>query len=130
MKKVLFACVHNAGRSQIAEAFFNHMASGKAVAISAGTQPATEVNPTVAQAMLELGIDIRDKKPRMLTLEMLKDVDRAITMGCSVEETCPATFVPTEDWELEDPAGKPIEKVRQIRDEIRARVEKLVREMV
>ena len=126
MKKVLFVCVHNSGRSQIAEAFFNQIAKGKAVAISAGTQPVAQVNSTVVAAMREVGIEIGDQKPKLLTLEMLKGADRVITMGCNVAEACPASFVPTEDWELDDPQGKPIEEVRQIRDKTKARVKELV----
>ena len=79
--------------------------------------------------MREVGIDISRQKPKLLTLEMLEDVDRVITMGCGAEGVCPASFVPTEDWQLEDPEGKPIEQVRQIRDEVKARVEKLIKEL-
>jgi protein-tyrosine-phosphatase len=129
MRKVVFVCVHNSGRSQMAKAFFNKMAKGKAVAISAGTDPATQVNSVVIEAMREAGIDLSHQKPKMLTFEMLQDAERVITMGCSVEEVCPATFVPTEDWELDDPEGKPIEKVRRIRDRIKAKVEGLVKEL-
>jgi len=129
MKKALFVCVHNAGRSQIAEAFFNHLAEGKAVATSAGTKPAAQVNPTVKEAMREVGVDISNQTPKPLTLEMLENADRVITMGCGVEGVCPATFVATEDWQLEDPEGKPIEKVREIRDEIEAKVRKLIEEI-
>ena len=110
----------------MAEAFFNQIAKGKAVAISAGTQPVAQVNSTVVAAMREVGIEIGDQKPKLLTLEMLKGADRVITMGCNVAEACPASFVPTEDWELDDPQGKPIEEVRQIRDKTKARVEELV----
>jgi arsenate reductase len=130
VKKVLFVCVHNAGRSQMAEAFFNQIAKGRAKGSSAGTQPSEEVNPIVVKAMREVGIDIGHRKPKMLTFEMLEDADRVITMGCSVEKACPASFIPTEDWELEDPEGKPIEQVRQIRDEVKARVERLARELI
>ncbi len=130
MKKILFVCVHNAGRSQMAEAFFNQMAKGRAKGFSAGTQPTDEVNPVVMAAMREVEIDISHQKPKMLTIEMLEGVDRVITMGCGVEGVCPASFVPTEDWQLEDPEGKPIERVRQIRDEVKARVEGLVKELV
>ena len=129
MKKILFVCVHNAGRSQMAQAFFNQMAKGKAKGLSAGTQPADKVNPTVVEAMREGSIDISRRKPKMLTFEMLEDVDRIITMGCGVEGVCPASFVPTEDWQLEDPEDKPIERVRQIRDEVKARIEKLIKEL-
>ncbi len=130
MKTVLFVCVHNSGRSQMAEAFFNELAGGKARAVSAGTQPAEHVNSTVAAAMKEIGLDISQRRPKALNFEMMEKADRAITMGCDVEETCPASFVPTEDWQLDDPEGKSVEKVREIRDTIRARVEALVKEMV
>jgi protein-tyrosine-phosphatase len=112
----------------MAAVFFNHMAGGKAAATSAGTSPATKVNPAVAEVMLEEGIDIHSEKPKLLTIEMMENADRVITMGCGGEEVCPASLIPTEDWTLEDPAGKPIEKVREIRDEIRGRVEELVKE--
>jgi arsenate reductase len=130
MKKVLFVCVHNAGRSQMAEAFFNEMTKRRAIGLSAGTQPSKRVNPVVVKAMREVGIDISRRKPKMLTFEMLEGADRVITMGCSVEKACPASSVPTEDWQLDDPEGKPIEQVRQIRDEVKARVEKLAKELV
>ena len=129
LKKVLFVCVHNSGRSQMAEAFLNHLAKGRLVAASAGSEPAARINPTVVEAMLEVGIDIRDRKPKLLTFEMLEDADRVITMGCSVEGVCPASFVPTEDWELTDPEGRPVEQVREIRGEIKARVEALIEEL-
>jgi arsenate reductase len=129
MKKILFVCVHNAGRSQIAEAFFNHYAKGKAQAFSAGTHYASRINPIVVEAMGERGIDISNKRPKMLTLEMLGVADKVISMGCGVEGVCPATFVPTEDWQLEDPEGKPIEQVRAIRDEIEAKVRTLIEEI-
>jgi protein-tyrosine-phosphatase len=114
----------------MAEAFFNGIAQGKAVAISAGTQPAAQVNSTVVAAMREVGIEIEDKQPKLLTADMLGDADRVITMGCSVEKACPAAFVPTEDWQLDDPAGKPIEKVRQIRDDVRDKVDQLIRSLL
>ena len=130
MKTVLFVCVHNSGRSQMAEAFFNALTRGKARAVSAGTKPAEQVNATVAAVMKEVGIDISRRKPKALTFEMMEKADRVITMGCGVEETCPASFAPTEDWQLDDPEGRPIEEVRKIRDDIRARVAKLVRELM
>jgi arsenate reductase len=127
MKKVLFVCVHNSGRSQMAEAFFNKIAGGKATAISAGTEPASGVNPTVVAAMREVGIDISHNLPKILTKEMVASSDLAITMGCMDEaQVCPATFVPGEDWGLTDPHDKPIEEVRPIRDEIKRRVELLI----
>lgn len=113
----------------MAEAFFNQMAQGKAMAISAGTRPATKVNPTVIKAMREAGMDIGNQESKLLTFEMVEDVDRVITMGCSVEEVCPASLVPAEDWELAGPEGKSIEEVRQIRDQIKARVETLLKEL-
>jgi len=129
MKKILFVCVHNAGRSQMAEAFFNHYSKGKAQAFSAGTHYASHINPAVVEALKEVGIDLGNKRPKMLTLEMLGLADKVISMGCGVEGVCPATFVPTEDWQLEDPEGKPIEQVRAIRDEIEIKVKKLIEEI-
>ena len=123
MKTVLFICVHNSGRSQMAEAFFNQLASGKARAISAGSQPSDGVNPVTVVVMREVGIDISKNKPKLLTLEMMKGIEKAITMGC--EEACPLTTVETEDWGLEDPKDKPIEQVRKIRDQIKKRVTEL-----
>ena len=111
----------------MAEAFFNQMAKGKAKAISAGSQPANAVNPTVAGAMREIGIDISRNKPKLLTPEMMEGIERAVTMGC--ENACPYTTAPTEDWGLEDPKDKPIERVRLIRDGIKAKVSKLIAEM-
>ena len=110
----------------MAEAFFNQLAKGKAVAISEGTRPAAQINSTVVTAMREVGIEIGEQKPKLLTSEMLESADRVITMGCNVAEACPASFIPTEDWELDDPEGKPIEEVRRIRDKTKARVEELV----
>lgn len=113
----------------MAEAFSNYLAKGGAIATSAGTKPSSQVNPVVVEAMREVDIDIRSQRPKPLTPEMLENADRVITMGCDVEEVCPAGFIPTEDWELYDPKGQPIEKVRQIRDEIKAKVEELAREL-
>jgi arsenate reductase (thioredoxin) len=127
MKTVLFICVHNSGRSQMAEAFFNQMAQGKAKAISAGSQPANKVNPTVVEAMREVGIDISRNQPKLLTLEMMKGITLAITMGC--ENACPYTTAETRDWALEDPKDKPVEEVRRIRDEIKTRVSDLIKEL-
>ena len=128
MKTVLFVCVGNAGRSQMAEAFFNQAAGGKARALSAGTKPASAVDPRTTEVMREVGIDISGNRPKALTMEMLEQADRVVTMGCGVEGVCPASFVETEDWQIEDPKGKPIEDVRRIRDEIRAKVMKLLEE--
>ncbi|MFQ5826237.1 MAG: arsenate reductase ArsC [Dehalococcoidia bacterium] len=129
MKTVLFVCVHNSGRSQMAEAFLNRLAKGKVKALSAGTDPADTIDPTVVEAMREVGIDISDNRPKALTPEMVEQADRVVTMGCGVEGVCPATFVETEDWALEDPKGKPLGKVREIRDEIEARLMKMLEEV-
>jgi arsenate reductase (thioredoxin) len=129
MKKILFICSHNSGRSQMAEAFFNFAARGKAMALSAGTQPSEMINPTVVVAMREVGIDISKNKPKLLTIDLMNSADRVIVMGCGAEASCPATLVPSENWELEDPEGQPLEKVRLIRDEIRKRIKKLIDEI-
>ena len=130
MKKVVFVCVHNSGRSQMAEAFAKRLGAGKLVAESAGTEPADALNPTVVEAMREIGYDMSGQHPKLLTLDMAESADRIITMGCGVDAgVCPAAFLPTEDWELDDPKGRPIERVRQIRDEIERRVRALVEEM-
>jgi len=131
MKTILFVCVHNSGRSQMAEAFFNQLAKGKAQALSAGTQPADKVNPLVVEAMKEIGIDISGNEPKALTIEMVEKADRMITMGCGAEAgaVCPASFIETEDWALEDPKGKSLEQVRKIREEIKKRVTRLLSEL-
>jgi len=126
MKTVLFVCVGNSGRSQMAEGFFNHLANGKARAISAGTKPASAVDPKTIEVMREVGIDISAARPKALIMEMLDQASRVVTMGCGAEGVCPASFVETEDWQLEDPKGKPIDDVRRIRDDIRARVVRLL----
>ena len=115
MLNILFVCVQNSGRSQIAEAMLNKLAAGRARATSAGTKPAKEIDPTVVEVMRESGIDIGNQTPKRLTIEMIGQADRVITMGCGVEEVCPGTFVETEDWNLDDPRGQPLEKVREIR---------------
>lgn len=125
MKKVIFACVHNAGRSQMAAAWFNQLAAGRAQGVSAGTAPGQRVHPEVLAVMKEAGIDLSSALPQKLTEHLARDADLLITMGCGDE--CP--YVPglqIEDWPLEDPKGKPVERVRQIRDEIRTRVEALL----
>jgi len=107
------------------------MANGKALALSAGTQPGDKVHPVVIEAMRETGIDISDNKPKMLTLEMTEKSDRMITMGCGADAggLCPASFIESEDWALEDPKDKSLVQVRLIRDEIKQRVAKLVEEI-
>jgi arsenate reductase (thioredoxin) len=129
VKTVTFVCVGNSGRSQMAEAFLNHFAKGQARAISAGTEPASTVDPTVIKVMKEVGIDISGNKPKALTPEMIDQANLVITMGCSAEAACPASWVETRDWGLEDPKGKPIEKVREIRDQIKAMVVMLLKEI-
>jgi len=127
MTRVVFACVHNAGRSQIAAAFFNSMADGsKARAVSAGTQPGERVHPEVVAVMKELGIDLSKAQPQRLGLELARGASLLVTMGCGDE--CPV--VPgarRDDWPLPDPKGLPIERVRAIRDEIKNRVERLLK---
>jgi arsenate reductase len=127
MKRILFVCVENAGRSQMAEAFANHYGKGKLVASSAGVMLADRVNPLVVEVMKEKGIDISENKPKLLTTQMVQEADQIITMGCSVEKFCPAPLLKNViDWALEDPKGKTIETVREIRDEIETRVLKLI----
>jgi arsenate reductase len=127
MKLYLFACVHNAGRSQMAAAWLERLADPrKARAISAGTQPGTRVHPEVLAAMKEVDVDLSGAAPRKLTDELGREATMLVTMGCG--EACP--LVPglrREDWPLEDPKGKPVERVREIRDEVRARIEDLIR---
>ena len=129
MKKILFVCVHNSGRSQMAEAFFNQLAEDKSVALSAGTEPGAGVNPTVVKVMQEAGIDLSRNIPKALTQDMLDEAYKVISMGCGVEVACPATYIKTEDWGLQDPKGQPIEKVREIRDEIRRMVDHLLQSL-
>ncbi len=129
MKRILFVCVENAGRSQMAEAFANYYGKGKLTAISGGVKLADRVNPVVVEAMKEKGIDISQAKPKLLTTKMTDETDLIITMGCGATDICPGPFFKqTIDWELEDPKGKPIEKVREIRDEIKQRVKGLLSE--
>jgi len=128
MEGILFVCVKNSARSQMAEAFFNKMAK-EAKASSAGTKPAQTVNPIAIMVMKEIGIDISKNKPKLLTFEMLTAADKVITMGCMVGDVCPATIVETEDWSIEDPCGKPIEKFREVRDIIKKKVERLLNDL-
>jgi arsenate reductase (thioredoxin) len=125
--RVLFVCVHNAGRSQMAAALFNRYAAGRATADSAGTRPSNHVHPEVVEVMREIGLDLVDAKPRLLTVELAKGAVRAITMGCGDE--CPVLSVPVEDWALPDPSGQPLEVVREIREDIDRRVRSLVSEL-
>ena len=128
MTRVLFACVHNAGRSQMAAAFFHQLADpARAVATSAGTEPGSEVHPEVVAVMQEAGIDLSEVLPRYLTDELAHSADLLVTMGCG--DACP--YVPgleIRDWPLDDPKGLPMEEVRRIRDEVKARVVALIEE--
>jgi len=129
MKKVLFVCVENAGRSQMAEAFAKKYGNDKFIVSSAGNKPADKVNPVVVEALKEKGIDISMNKPKLLTFQVVNEADLIVTMGCNDQGICPGPFFkPTVDWKLEDPKGKPIEKVREIRDDIERRVQKLIAE--
>jgi arsenate reductase len=128
MTTVLFVCLHNAGRSQMSEALFARVAGGRHAALSAGTAPGEHVHPEVVEVMKELGIDLSNRKPRLLTLDLAEQADIVVTMGCGDE--CP--FIPGKryiDWELPDPKGQPIETVRAIRNDIKLRVERLVEEL-
>ena len=125
---VLFVCVHNAGRSQMAAGFLQQLGDGRVEVLSAGSEPTDRVNPVAVAAMAEVGIDIAAATPKVLTADAVRVSDVVVTMGCG--DACP--FFPGtryEDWELDDPAGQGIEQVRPIRDEIRRRVEKLVQEL-
>ena len=127
-KKVLFVCVHNAGRSQMAAGFMEHHGAGRVEVFSAGSAPKESINPVAVEAMAERGIDIADRKPKILTPESVQASDVVITMGCG--DACP--FYPGkryEDWKLNDPAGQSIEQVRHIRDEIEKRVLALLGEI-
>ncbi|CUR54581.1 Protein arsC [metagenome] len=122
---VLFVCVHNAGRSQMAAGYLTHLAGPRVQVLSAGSQPADQINPTAVEAMAEEGIDIRAEQPSLLQDATVREADFVITMGCG--DACP--FYPGkhyEDWVLDDPAGQGLESVRLIRDEIRSRVEALI----
>jgi len=127
MKTYIFACVHNAGRSQMAAAWMRQLADPEqARALSAGTEPGTQVHPVVLDAMNEVGIDLSTARPQKLTDELARGATMLVTMGCG--EACPVVpGLRREDWPLEDPKGKPMQRVREIRDDIRARVEDLLR---
>jgi arsenate reductase (thioredoxin) len=127
MNTVIFACIHNAGRSQMAAAWFNVLADAtKARAVSAGTDPGTRVHPEVLEAMREVGVDLSDRQPQRLTDDLARGAQMLITMGCG--DQCPVVpGLRRDDWPLEDPKGKPIGRVREIRDDVRARVIALLR---
>jgi len=128
MATALFVCVHNAGRSQMSQALFERAAEGRHRALSAGTTPAERVHPEVVEVMRELGIELADREPRLLTRELAEQADVVVTMGCGDE--CP--YIPGRrylDWELEDPKGRPLDEVRATRDDIDRRVRELVEEL-
>jgi arsenate reductase (thioredoxin) len=128
MAHVLFVCLHNAGRSQMSQALFERDADGRHTAASAGTRPADRVHPEVVDAMRELDVDLADRRPRPLDRELAEQADVVVTMGCGDE--CP--YIPGKryiDWELEDPAGLPLEQVREIRDDIERRVRELAAQL-
>jgi protein-tyrosine-phosphatase len=127
--KVLFVCVHNAGRSRMAAAYMNALAGDRYIGASAGTEPADHPHREVVAAMAEEGIHIENTPGTMLTAAMADDAVRVIGMGCAVEEACPALRVPLEDWGLDDPKGQPPDVVKAVRDEIRRRVERLIEEL-
>ncbi|WP_395821625.1 arsenate reductase ArsC [Curtobacterium flaccumfaciens] len=125
MPTVLFVCVHNAGRSQMAAGFLQHLAGGRVDVRSAGSEPADQLNPVVVAAMLEEGIDIRSEQPALLSTDAVRAADVVITMGCG--DACPVfPGKRYEDWELTDPAGLDLDSVRAIRDDVRARVQDLI----
>jgi protein-tyrosine-phosphatase len=126
LKKILFVCVENAGRSQMAEGFFRKYAPHGYEAVSAGNKPAKEINPLAVQAMKEVGIDLNKQKPKVLTSEIITNSFKNVNMGCMDKTECPVVFLTNSlDWNIEDPKGKPIEKVRAIRDEIEQKVKQL-----
>ena len=119
-KNILFVCVENAGRSQMAEAFFKKYAKNQFHVISAGTSPSSHLNPVVVSVMNELGIDLENQKPQLLSSSMIEDSNKTVNMGCMDKESCPSLFVKdVDDWNIEDPKGKSIEDVRKIRDQIK-----------
>jgi arsenate reductase len=129
-KTILFVCVENAGRSQMAEGFFRKYTPEGYEPISAGTKPTSEINPIVVQGMDEVEVDIKQQKPKEITEDMMRNSTKIVNMGCMDESFCPTQFIPhLIDWGIEDPKGKPIEQVRKIRDDIEQRVKQLVTDL-
>lgn len=129
-RDILFVCVENAGRSQMAEAFFRKLAPKNFVAKSAGTKPGSNINPIVAEAMQEIGVDMTKNYPKSLSPNMIDDSVRTVNMGCMDKEACPALFVKDVlDWGIEDPKGKSIDEVRKIRDQIESKVKDLISQL-
>lgn len=129
MNRILFVCVHNAGRSQMAEAFLRHLAAGKVEAQSAGTVPGERVNPIAAEVMAERGISLDGHRPKLLTQDLADWADRVITMGCAIDESSPAVVTEVVDWGLPDPSGQPLAVVRDVRDQIERNVSLLLHEL-
>src|ERR687895_2507446 len=130
-KVILFVCVENAGRSQMAEGFFNQRYAPKGYsAISAGTRPVSQINPLAVQVMKEVGIDISSQKSKIITEDMIRSSEKSVNMGCIDKTECPMLLINNViDWGIEDPKGKPIEKVREIRDEIERRVKEIAQSL-
>lgn len=126
MTTVLFICIHNAARSQMAEALFNDMYGGRHSGISAGSQPIKRVNPDAVKVMAEVGIDIGGARPKMLTAEIVERADLVVTMGCG-EDVCPIVPKAFIEWDLDDPSGKSLDRVREIRDEIKGKILQLIK---
>jgi len=119
-KNILFVCVENAGRSQMAEAFFKKFAKNRFNVTSAGTSPSSNLNPVVVSVMAEIGIDLKNQQPQLLSSSMIENSNKTINMGCMDKKSCPSLFVrDVDNWNIEDPNGKPIEVVRNIRDQIK-----------
>ena len=130
-RAILFVCVENSGRSQMAEGFFNQKYGPKGYrAISAGTRPASEINPLAVQVMKEVGVDISSQKSKIITEDMIKSSEKSVNMGCMERTECPMLFINNIiDWCIEDPKGKPIEQVREIREEIERRIKEIVQSL-
>ena len=129
-RTVLFVCVGNSGRSQMAEAIFNKLKPDGFQAISAGTKPAKEVNPVVVQVLREIGIDASGARPKPISTKMVAEAEKIITMGCEASDFCPARFLSrVEDWNIEDPKGRTLEEIRSIRDTIHDHVRELLRQL-
>ena len=130
VRTILFVCVGNAGRSQMAEAIFNRLAPSGFRGISAGTMPAKEVNPLAIEALRQIGVDASGYKPKLVSPDMVREAERIVTMGCEASNFCPAKFLPkVEDWNIEDPKDKTLQQIISIRETIRERVEGLIREL-
>jgi len=129
-RTILFVCVGNSGRSQMAEAIFNKLRPDGFRAISGGTKPATEINPLVVQVLREIGIDVSNAKPKPVSPEMIAEAEKVITMGCEASDFCPARFLSrVENWHIQDPKGKTLDEMRSIRDTIQEHVRELLKRL-